>query len=92
MLSPLLWTPLAIVAAQGVFGFDVFRRFGPLWVTLNLAFGLATIPLAIWATRHFAERLNGSRFFKHLSDDIAGRSLVTAKVQLEEIARFEAEQ
>ena len=91
LLAPLLWTPLAIVAAQGLFGFDVFRGFGPVWVASNLAFGLATIPLAIWASRRFAERLGGSRFVKHLADDIAGRSLVTAQVQLEKIARFEAE-
>jgi hypothetical protein len=92
LLSPLLWTPLAIVAAQGLFGFDVVRGFGPLWVASNLAFGLAAIPLAIWATRCFVEGFGGSRFVKQLADDIAGRSLARAKDQLEEIARFEAEQ
>jgi hypothetical protein len=91
LLSPLLWTPLAIVAAQGLFGFDVYRGFGPLWVASNIGVGLATIPLAVWIARRYSERLGGSRFLKHLADDIAGRSLATAMGHLEEITRFEEE-
>ncbi len=91
LLSPLLWTPLAIVAAQGLFGFDVYREFGPLWIAANLGFGLAMIPLVIWIARRFATRFEGSRILKHLADDIAGRSLGRAMDLLDEITQFEEE-
>ena len=91
LLSPLLWTPLAIVCAEGMFGFDIYREFGLLWVGLNLAVGLAVIPLAIWVAHRYAERLGRSRILKHLADDLAGRSLTMAMAHLEEIARFEEE-
>jgi hypothetical protein len=91
LLAPLLWTPLAIVGARGLFGFDVYRVFGPLWLALNLGFGLATLVLLVWVAHRYAERLGGSRFLKHLADDIAGRSLTTAMGFLEEIVRFEEE-
>jgi hypothetical protein len=91
LLAPLLWTPLAIVGAQGLFGFDVYRAFGPAWIGANLGFGLAFIPLAIWVTRRCSERFGSSPWFNRLADDIAGRSLATAKEQLDEIVRFEEE-
>jgi hypothetical protein len=91
LLAPLLWTPLAIVGAQGLFGFDVYRVFGPLWVALNLGFGLAALLLAIWIARRHVDRLGGSRILKHLADDVAGRSVATAMGHLDEIVQFEQE-
>lgn len=91
LLAPLLWTPLVIVGAQGLFGFDVYRVFGPLWVALNLGFGLAALLLVIWIARRHAERLGGSRILKQLADDIAGRSLAMALSHLDEIVQFEQE-
>jgi hypothetical protein len=86
-----LWTPLAIVGAQGLLGFDVYRVFGPLWVALNLGIGLTALLLVIWIARRHAEQLGGSRILEHLADDIAGRSLATAMGHLDEIVQFEQE-
>ncbi len=91
VLAPPLWTPLAIVSAKGLFGFDVYREFGPLWVTLNLGVCLAPIPLAIWVARRYAGSFHSSRILEYLADIIAGRSLATARSLLEEIAKFEEE-
>jgi serine/threonine-protein kinase len=91
LLAPLLWTPLAIVAAQGLFGFDVYQEFGLAWVGANLAFGLAMIPLAIGITRRLAGRFAGSQWLEQLTDSIAGRSLAAARERLVEIAHFEEE-
>ena len=91
LLSPLLWTPLAIVAAKGFLGVDLYRAFGPAWIAANLAFGLAVIPLAIAIARRFSARFENSPLLQHLADDIAGRSLASATRQLEDIRRFEEE-
>jgi len=91
LLSPLLWTPFAIVAAQGLFGFDVYQAFGPAWIWANLGFGLAFIPPAIWVARRCSERFGTSPWFSRLVDDIAGGSLASAKKEVDEIARFEEE-
>src|SRR5688572_5439974 len=36
LLVPALWTPFAIVALQGFFGFDVYRWFGTGWIVANV--------------------------------------------------------
>lgn len=89
LMSPLLWVPLAIVAAKGLFDLDVYRAFGTPWLATNLAFGLAVIPLAIWVARRFGDRFERSRIGKSLADDIAGRSLVSTMAELDELACFE---
>jgi hypothetical protein len=91
LLAPLLWTPLAIVAARALLGLDLYRAFGPAWIALNLAFGVAVLALALWIARRHAGALQRSRFLARLADDIAGRSLVAATSYLDEIAHFEDE-
>jgi hypothetical protein len=88
LLSPLLWTPLAIVAVQGLFAVDIYNAFGPAWVAWNLGVGLAIIPLGIWLARRYPERPDSPRWRRQLADALAGRSLATARERLDEIARF----
>jgi hypothetical protein len=89
LAAPLLWTPLAIVAAEGLLGFDLYLL-GPAVIATNLAFGLAVIPLGLWIARHLGRRLSPS-FLQRLADNVAGRSLAVAQGHLEEISRFEDE-
>lgn len=91
LLAPLLWTPLAIVAAYVLLGVDLYRGFGPMWIGLNLGFGVAVIVVAVWLARSHAGWFRRSRFLQRLADDIAGRSLIKATGHLDEIARFEDE-
>lgn len=91
LLSPLLWTPLMIVAIEAMFGVDVYLFLDGAWLAANLLFGLAFIPLMLWAARHFATRWKGSPLLQSLMDDLAGRSLVVATGFLSELSRFEEE-
>ena len=91
LLALLLWTPLAIVGAKALLGLDLYRAFGPLWIALNFALGVAVIPLTIWIARRHAGWFRNARFLQQLADDIAGRSLTRATGHFDEITRFEDE-
>jgi hypothetical protein len=89
LLAPLLWVPFAVVVARGVLGFDIYRVFGWTWINVNIAFGVAMIPVLSWITRRFGDRLERSGIIKTVADHIAGRSLESAMKALEEISNFE---
>ena len=78
LLAPLLWTPLLIVTLEGVFGLNAYAFPGTKWLAINLVFGLMVIPLMVWMSRRYADRLKHSPFVRHLMNDIAGRNLTTA--------------
>ena len=90
LFAPLLWTPLAIVGARGLWGLDLYEGGGG-WLPGSLGVGVAVILLIIWIARRYADLLGHSRFLKRLSNDIAGRSLIAATSFLDEIAQFEKE-
>jgi hypothetical protein len=89
LLAPLLWVPLSVVVGRGVLDFDIYRVFGWAWVSVNLAFGVAMIPVLSWVTRRFGDWKNRSSAMKTMADHIAGRSLDASMNALEEIASFE---
>jgi hypothetical protein len=91
LLSPLLWTPLLIVALEGLLGLDAYLFLDGSWLVSNLLFGLAFLLLMVWTARRFANRWQGSPFVQRLLDDIAGRSLSTATGFLSTLASFEEE-
>jgi hypothetical protein len=84
-----LWTPLAIVVAQGIFGLDLYSWFGTRWITANVVFGFACAPFMVWLAR----RLDAGRegIVGGLLDDIAGRRMADAMGRLHEVAAFESE-
>lgn len=88
LFAPLMWAPLAIVAARGFFGIDLYAVADPRWLTANGLFGLAVIPAAIFVARRFGQRLRESSLGRALADEIAGRSLAAARDDLAAIGRF----
>jgi len=83
----LIWLVATIVGTQYFFGIDIYSP-SPAWVYLTLAIGVVGMVLTLWLPRRFAHTERGSRFIARMLDDLAGRSLVRATRQLDEIARF----
>ena len=88
-LSPLLWTPLAIVILKAAFGVDAYQVLSA-WLVANLLFGLAAIPVLLYGSRGLSERWKGTPLLQSIMRDTAGQSLVEAAGFMEELARFEA--
>ncbi|HZW88168.1 MAG TPA: hypothetical protein VFF12_03740 [Myxococcaceae bacterium] len=91
LLSPLLWTPLALVLGRAMFGVDLQRAVGWPWLLANLAVGYAAIPLGLRALARASRRWGASAAWQRLREDVAGRSLARARRSLEEIAAFRKE-
>lgn len=88
LFAPLMWVPLMIVAARGFFGVDLFANGGG-WLAANALFGLAVIPIAVFAARRFGPRLARSAPMRAAADAIAGHSLTRALNSLDALRRFE---
>ncbi|MBV9719944.1 MAG: hypothetical protein JOZ77_11540 [Candidatus Eremiobacteraeota bacterium] len=88
LFAPLMWLPLFIVGARGVFGWNVYAA-GPAWIAGNLLFGLAVIPLGVFVAKRYGTRLSHSAAMRRMADEIAGRSLTKALESLDSIRRFE---
>lgn len=88
----LLWLPLwpmfMAFAVQFDLGFASYRQFGFAWLGSNVGFGFALALLLVWFARRHGESLARWRPLRRLSDDIAGRQLVRAAAQMDELARF----
>jgi hypothetical protein len=82
------WIPFVVVVA-GAFGANLYSspqfRAYAAW---NIAFGIALIPLAIWVSRRYGERLSRSSIVRHMADSIAGRDIAAARETLEKLRRF----
>jgi hypothetical protein len=89
LFAPLMWVPLLIVVARGVFGVDIYAYVSSAWLAANVLFGLAVIPLGILAARRFGNRFGRHSAMRSLADHVAGHSLVAARDSLDTIRRFE---
>jgi hypothetical protein len=85
----LAWIPLFIVALWGWFRVDAYRAFDRGWLIENLAFGLALIPLSIWVSKKYGDRMSQSPIIQRLMQDLAGRNLNAAARSLAELSQFE---
>jgi hypothetical protein len=91
LLAPLLWTPLLIVALEGFLRVDAYKALGAAYLLANLLFGLAIIPLAIWVSKKFGDRMGRSPKIQQLMKELAGYNLNAASDFLATLSEFEEE-
>lgn len=84
-----LWTPLAVVVMQGIFGVDIYRWFGAPWIAANVAVGIVLTPLLVWLAQHFGNLRH--EIARRPVDDLAGRRLAEAQRRLDEVVAFGTE-
>lgn len=84
----IVWAPFAIVVAKAFFGLDSYST---AWLWANVLFGLSLIPLALWLSKKYGNRMGWSPFIQRLMNDIAGHNLTAAKVHLARLSEFEGE-
>lgn len=91
LVATLAWTPLMIVTLEGFWGLDAYRLFGAAFLVSNLLVGLAIIPLALWLSKRFSDRMGRSPFVQRLMKDLAGYNLNAAAGFLATLSQFEDE-
>jgi len=91
LLAPLLWTPLLIVALEGFLRVDAYKTLGAAYLLANFLFGLAIIPLAIWLSKKFGDRMDRSPKIQWLMKELAGYNLNAASDFLATLSEFEEE-
>lgn len=77
----LWWIPFVLVLFKGLLGVNLYTvsAFMPTFIAWNIAFGVAFIPFALWASKQLAGRLGKSPRFQKFTDGIAGRDVVVAR-------------
>jgi hypothetical protein len=85
------WTPFLIVALKGFLDVDAYKVFDTAYLLANLAVGLAIIPLAIWVSRKFGDRMGRSPVMRRLMRELAGYNMNAATDFLTTLSEFENE-
>ena len=83
-----VWAPFVIVAASAFLGLDIVNA---LWLSINVAFGLCLILLALWLSKAFGERMGRFPFIQRVMNDFSGRNLNDAADFLSKLSEFEAD-
>jgi hypothetical protein len=83
-----VWAPFLIVAARAFLGLDIVNS---LWLWVNVAFGLCLIPLALWLSKAFGERMGRVPFMQRVMNDLAGRNLNAASEFISKLSGFEVD-
>ena len=91
LLAPLLWTPLLIVALEGFLRVDAYKILGDAYLLANLLLGLAIIPLAVWLSKRFGDRMDRSPKIQWLMKELSGYNLNAASDFLATLSEFEEE-
>jgi hypothetical protein len=84
----IVWAPFAIVVAKAFLGLEAYST---AWLWANVLFGLSLVPLALWLSNKFGNRMGRSPFMQRLMNDIAGHNLTAAKLHLARLSEFEGE-
>lgn len=87
----LWWTPFLVVVMRGLFGVNLYTvsDFMPRFIAINLAVGVAVIPVLLWVARVVGPRLAQSRAGRSFVDGIVGRDLAEAEALARSLERFE---
>jgi hypothetical protein len=88
LAGTVVWPTSVIVASKVLFGLEAYNA---AWVWANVIFGLSLIPLAVWLSKRFGDRMGRSPFIQRIMNDIAGRSLTSAAAFLANLSEFEDE-
>jgi hypothetical protein len=91
LAAPALWVPVLTVALRALLGVDAYAVLDGTWIAANVLFGLTLIPLALWAARRYAGRLQGSPLLQRLMEDLVGHSLNAAMRSLRQAQDFQSE-
>jgi len=83
------WTPFLIVALKGFWDVDAYQTLSAAFLVSNLAFGLAVIPLAIWVSRKFGDRVGRSPLLRRFMRELAGYNLNAANASIAALSEFE---
>jgi hypothetical protein len=89
LFATLVWTPLLIVVLEALARVNAYDVFPVTWLLANVALGVAVIPLGLWLSRHFSERMKRFPLVQQLMRTIAGRDLQSAERYLATLADFE---
>ena len=86
----LWWIPFVLVLFKGLLGVNLTTTsaFMPTFIACNIAFGVAFIPFALWASKQLAGSLGGSPRLQKFTDKIAGSDVVVARAFLGKLVRF----
>ncbi|MDQ2680486.1 MAG: hypothetical protein M3Y21_05615 [Candidatus Eremiobacteraeota bacterium] len=87
--APLMWVPLSIVVCRA-FGLDVYQFVSPVYLAVNVLFGVTVLAAAVWASNRFAARLSGNPVVQRLMSTLAGSDLQSALDFIDTVNRFEA--
>ena len=87
------WIPFFIVIMKGALNVDLYALsdFMRTFLAVNVAIGLALIPIALFAARFLSTRLQGNSAWRSFIDGVAGRDLTEARALAERLAKFEEE-
>jgi len=85
------WIPFLVVTLKGLLNVDAYRVLGTPFLIVNVAFGLALIPAAIWVSKKFGDRMGRSPAVQRLMRELAGYNINAASGFLATLAEFEYE-
>jgi hypothetical protein len=84
----IVWAPFVIVTGKAFLGVDVDNA---AWLWANVAFGLCLIPLALWLSKAFGERMGRFPWIRRVMNDLAGHNLNAAADFLQKLSQFDAD-
>jgi hypothetical protein len=84
----LVWAPFVIVTGKAFLGVDVDNA---PWLWANVAFALCLIPVALWLSKAFGERMGRFPWIRRVMNDLAGYNLNAAADFLSKLSQFDTD-